>query len=170
MKATEATRETLDLVHQYVEAAIGDCDPETLKRTFPGATIGTIASIYFHAINSEDWAIQELIRKTQKLFDSQRWHEKLGLPASASGDEIDWSKMDVPLPALQEYAQAVYKATDDWLNSVNDEDLDAQIPWGAGQSHNVAWVLADVIHSHLSFHAGEIAALKGLMGLKGLPW
>ena len=42
MDAIQATRETLGLVHEYLEAAIGDCEPRTLVHTFPGATIGSI--------------------------------------------------------------------------------------------------------------------------------
>jgi hypothetical protein len=170
MNSIEATRETLDLVHQYVEAAAADTPPEAMVKVFPNSTLGSIASIYFHALNSEDWAIQELIQKKQKLFDAEKWYEKLGVPAPASGQEIDWLTANVPLSALQEYAQRVYRATDEWLGASTEADLDQQIPWHSGSTRSAGWVLADVIHAHLPFHAGEIAAIKGMLGLKGLPW
>jgi hypothetical protein len=170
MNSIDATRETLDLVHQYVEAAAADTPPEAMTKIFPGSTLGHIASIYFHALNSEDWAIQELIQKKQKLFDAEKWYEKWGVPAPASGQEIDWSSASVPLSAMQEYGQRVYKATDEWLRNATEADLDQQIEWFGRGNRSAAWVLADVIHAHLPFHAGEIAAIKGMLGLKGLPW
>jgi hypothetical protein len=170
MNGIETTRETLDLVHQYLEAAIGDCDNETLTKMLPGATVGPISSIYLHAISSEDWAIQELLQGKPKLILTEKWYEKLGIPSPATGQEPDWDKAQISLPAFQDYAKAVYASTDAWLASATDTDLSKEIPWGPNQTHNAAWILADVVHSHLGFHAGEIAALKGVLGLKGLPW
>jgi hypothetical protein len=84
--------------------------------------------------------------------------------------EPDWAKANMDLAVMTELAQAVYVATDIYLNSITDADLDKQIPWHSGQTHTAGWVLADVVHAHLGTHAGEIAALKGVMGLQGLPW
>ena len=81
MNGIETTRETLDLVHQYLEAAIGDCDNETLTKMLPGATVGPISGIYLHAISSEDWAIQELLQGKPKLILAEKWYEKLGIPS-----------------------------------------------------------------------------------------
>lgn len=169
MNAIQATRETLGLVHDYVEAAIADCSQETLRRTFPGATIGCIASIYVHAIDSEDWTVQQLIQNKPKLIDSGQWYQRWGLPHPSSGVEIDWTTADVPLEAMREYARTVYAATDEWLSRATDADLDQLIDWHSGPK-TAGWVIADTIHVHLPFHAGEISSLKGLMGLKGLPW
>jgi hypothetical protein len=170
MNGIETTRETLDLVHQYLEAAIGDCDNETLTKMLPGATVGPISHIYLHALSNEDWAIQTLLQNKPKLIDSAGWYEKLGVPVAAPNTEADWAKAKIDLPLYQEYGKAVYAATDAWLASATDADLSKEIPWHSGQTHNAAWILADVVHSHLGFHAGEIAALKGVLGLKGLPW
>src|SRR5690606_12905671 len=147
-----------------------DCAPETLVRTFTGSTIGSIASIYVHALDSEDWAIQQLIQNKPKLIDSGKWYERWGLPAPSSGIEVDWTTANVPLAEMRAYGKEVYAATDAWLNGATDADLDQQIDWHSGQKKSAGWVLADVIHVHLPFHAGEISSLKGLMGLKGLPW
>lgn len=170
MNGIQATSETLGLVHDYLDAAIGDCAPETLTKTFPGSTVGAIMPIYIHALDSEDWAIQELIQGKPKLIESDKWYERWGLPAPSSGIEPDWESANVPLAAVQEYAKAVYAATADWLSRATDADLDQQIDWHSGQKKSAGWVLADVIHVHLPFHAGEIASIKGMMGLKGLPW
>jgi hypothetical protein len=169
MNGVDVTRETLALVHQYIEAAFEGCEGETLTRTFPGSTVGSIGSIYLHALATEDWAIQQLIQGKPKLIDitGDDWYARLGVEKSA---DVDWSKANMNLSAIKDYAAAVYGATDAWLASATDADLSKEIPWGSRATHSVAWVLADTIQAHLGFHAGEIGALKGIMGLKGLPW
>lgn len=169
MDAVQATKETLGLVHEYLEAAFGDVEGETLTRTLPGATIGSIESIYLHTVANEDWAIQELILGKPKLIEGE-WSVRLGIKAPTAGEQADFSSWNHDMAAFKAYAAAVFKATDDYLNSVRDADLDKQIDWFGRGTRSAAWVIADTIHVHASFHAGEISALKGVMGLKGLPW
>jgi hypothetical protein len=49
--------------------------------------------------------------------------------------EPDWAKANMDLAVMTELAQAVYVATDIYLNSITDADLDKQIPWHSGQTH-----------------------------------
>jgi hypothetical protein len=170
MNAVEATKDTLGLVHEYIEATIEDCQPETATRILPNATIGSIGAIYIHSIAQEDWAIKELIQGKPKLIDSGNWYERFGVAAPNPGESVDWSKSNHDLAAFREFAKEVYKATDDYLASIQDSDLDKQIEWFGQGTRSASWVIADTIHAHHAFHAGEIAALKGVMGLKGLPW
>jgi hypothetical protein len=167
MNGVESHKETLALVHDYLEGAFSGSEGETVTRTFPGATVGSIGSIYLHALASEDWATQQLLQGKPKLIDSGDWLARLGMEPAK---DPDWSKANMNLAVMKELAQAVYGATDAYLNSITDADLDKQIPWHSGMTHSAGWVLADVIHAHLGTHAGEIAALKGVMGLQGLPW
>ncbi len=168
MNSIAAIKETLNLVHEYLEAAIQDTDAEVIGRKLPGATIGTIGEIYGHAISAEDWAIQEMIRGTDQMLTSDGWGDRLGIDASAK--EPDWLTVaQTNMSTLKEYAQAVFKATDEYLSSLSDADLDREVDF-FGRQKSVGWVLADTVLVHLPFHAGEIASLKGVMGLKGLPW
>jgi len=167
MNGVEAQKETLSLVHDYLEGAFSGCEGDTLTRTLPGATVGSIGSIYLHALASEDWAIQQLIQGKPKLIDSGDWLARLGMQPAK---DPDWSKANMDAAVMKELAQTIYAATDAYLNSISDADLDKEIPWHSGQTHTAGWVLADVIHAHLGTHAGEIAALKGVQGLKGLPF
>ena len=170
MNGIETTRETLDLVHQYLEAAIGDCDNETLTKMLPGSTVGPISGIYLHAISSEDWAIQELLQGKPKLILAEKWYEKLGIPSPATGRGAGMGQgadIAAGLPGLRKGGVRL----DGRLAGIGDGRGPEQgDPVGRDQTHNAAWILADVVHSHLGFHAGEIAALKGVFGLKGLPW
>jgi hypothetical protein len=167
MNGVEAQKEVLSLVHDYLEGAFSGTEGEALTRTFPGATIGSIGSIYLHALASEDWAIQELLQSKPKIVDSGDWFARLGMEPAK---DPDWTKANMDLAVMKELAQEVYAATDAYLNSITDADLDKEIDWFGRATHSAGWVLADVVHAHLGTHAGEIAALKGIMGMKGLPW
>jgi hypothetical protein len=73
------------------------------------------------------------------------------------------------LAELQDYGKAVSAATDAFLDSISDADLDRPIDF-FGRKESMGWVIADTVLVHVAFHSGEIASLKGVMGLKGLPW
>jgi hypothetical protein len=167
MNAVDATKETIALVHDYLECAISGCDEATLRHEFPGATIGSIGSIYIHALSSEDWAIQQLLQGKPKIVDMGDWFARFGMEPAK---DPDWSKANMDLKAFEDFRDAVFGATQDYLNSITDADLDKQIDWFGRGTRSAAWVFADVIHAHVASHAGEIAALKGVMGQKGLPW
>lgn len=167
MNAVDATKETIGLVHDYLEGAFSGCDDATLRHVFPGATIDSIGSIYLHALASEDWAIQELLQGKPKIVDTGDWFARLGIEPAK---DPDWSKANMDLETMQAYRDAVFAATQVYLDSITDADLDKQIDWFGRGTRSAAWVLADVVHAHVGSHAGEIAALKGVMGQKGLPW
>jgi hypothetical protein len=169
MDSVEAIKETLGLAHEYLEAAFGGTEGETLTRVLPGATIGSIESIYVHTIANEDWAVQELILGRPKVIEGE-WAVRLGIKAPKAGEQFDLATWNRDWAAFKEYTAAVFKATDDYLAAAKDADLAKQIDWFGRGTRSAAWVMADTILVHASFHAGEIASLKGVMGLKGLPW
>ena len=70
-------------------------------------------------------------------------------------------------PAL-EYQQAVRAATDAYLETLIAEELDREVRF-FGSMQPVANVLTTLV-AHTMGHAGDIAAIKGLQGVKGLPF
>ena len=168
MNGVASIKETLGLARQYLEAAILETDAATLSRRLPGATIGPIGEIYGHTIGNEDWAFNQLIQGKDLLLKSGGWAAKLGLDPEST--EHDWNAVaQNHLGALQEYGKAVFGATDAFLAGINDGDLDRPIDF-FGRKETMGWVIADTVLVHVAFHSGEIASLKGVMGLKGLPW
>ena len=69
---------------------------------------------------------------------------------------------------LLDYAAAVGAATDNYIATLTTKELDRLVPI-MGQEWPVADVLALLV-VHASGHLGEIAALKGIQGVKGLPF
>jgi hypothetical protein len=168
MNGVASIKETLGLARQYLDAAIQETDAATLTRRLPGATIGPIGEIYGHTIGNEDWAFNQLIQGKEQLLKSSGWAAKLGLDPNAS--DHDWGSVAQDhLAELQEYGKAVSAATDAFLDSLSDADLDRPIDF-FGRRESMGWVIADTVLVHVAFHSGEIASLKGVMGLKGLPW
>jgi hypothetical protein len=168
MNGVASIKETLGLARQYLEAAVQETDAATLARRLPGATIGSIGEIYGHTIGNEDWAFSQLIQGKEQLLVSGGWATKLGL--DPAGQEHDWDAVaQNHLAELQAYGKAVFAATDAFLDSISDADLDRPIDF-FGRKETMGWVIADTVLVHVAFHSGEIASLKGVMGLKGLPW
>ena len=62
-----------------------------------------------------------------------------------------------------------YAATDAYLAGLPDADLERKVQGPAGDT-TVGWMIAVVLGTHFPQHVGEIAALKGVHGLKGLPF
>jgi hypothetical protein len=73
------------------------------------------------------------------------------------------------LPKFQEFAKAVYANTDAYLATLSDADLERKIQGPAGET-TLGWFLTTILATHFPGHAGEIAALKGVQGMKGLPF
>jgi hypothetical protein len=63
----------------------------------------------------------------------------------------------------------VQASVDGYLAGLPDSDLSRKISGPFGEQ-TVEWVIVTLLGTHLPQHAGEIAALKGVQGLKGLPF
>ncbi len=74
------------------------------------------------------------------------------------------------LPAFREYARAVYAATDAYVGGLSEAALERKVDTGFIGEQTVAFVLTNIAAWHVAEHGGEIAALKGVQGLKGLPF
>ena len=78
--------------------------------------------------------------------------------------------MDVS--AFREYSALVYRATDDYLAGLTDAGIDAPLLAAAtgGRQVPAGFMIVRVMATHFPAHAGEVAALLGVAGLKGLPF
>lgn len=176
MNAIEALREQLAVAHWAFEATIEGVTPEHF-RWQPAGTANSIADNYLHSVCGEDEIVHGMLQGKPTLA-STSWEGRTGLsstPPGAHGSAgwADWvHDVQVDLPALREYAQAVYAATDQYFAGLSEADLNRTFDmnaYGLG-TQTLNWVLFTFIISHLADHMGEIAVLKGVQGLKGLPF
>ncbi len=169
MRVQDLLQTQFQQAHTVIEQVIDDCDDEALTKIV-GGNIGSISAIYAHAVFDEDGWIAGVAGR-DRLWESDGWAAKTGLeiPGPAQTQEWAQSGASYDIAAFREYAQAVYAATDDYLSNVSDEALDAETQTGGGQMPVGRWVGAVGLW-HVMSHQGEISALKGAQGLKGLPF
>lgn len=158
--------------HDIMEQTIADCGQATLDHTLPGATIGNIGSVYAHTVFSEDGIIQGMLQGGGPLYHGQGWGKRLNVPMPASPELApEWARgVRMDLPPFREYAKAVYAATDAYVARCSDAELDRKLDTGFIGEQTVAFILSNIVGWHVAQHNGEIAALKGVQGLKGLPF
>ena len=63
----------------------------------------------------------------------------------------------------------MYAATEAYLESLSDDDLAEEIDTFGGKQERARF-LGTTCLWHVTSHQGEISALKGVQGLKGLPF
>jgi hypothetical protein len=135
----------------------------------PAGTANPIGLTIVHALSSEDMFISILCSKAQ-VWQTQGWGSKFNL-SEPPGYGQDWTvyrNAQLTVEALLTYRDTVRAETHAYLKALTAEELDRSVQIFGGSS-----MVADVLVrlcEHLQFHAGEIAALKGVYGVKGLPF
>jgi hypothetical protein len=170
METAAALRGIYEAVHRQTEGVIGDCSPEALTKVQPGATIGAIAGIYAHVVFAEDRQVNAMVQGKPTVLESGGWHDKIGIDLPAGPTDFEWrSNYKMDLPKFMEYARAVYAATDNYLANASEAEMEREFEGFGGRMVKVGNFLSANLGTHLPLHLGEIAALKGVQGLKGLP-
>lgn len=134
----------------------------------PGGNANSPAKSHVHALTSMDFFVNLVIRGGS--FTDLAWTAFApthGLPANPM--EIWGFSGTVPLAAMKGYADTVKQDVLDYIATLNDADLDREIETQFFGKKSTAWILQLGI-VHLAGHAGDIAAVKGVQGLKGLPF
>ncbi|GAB4457838.1 MAG: hypothetical protein Fur0044_51150 [Anaerolineae bacterium] len=170
--AVSLLRQQFQMGHQFLEGTVQGVAAEHAHWTPPGKA-QPLGANYAHVVISEDGLINMLLKGTPPLMASD-WEGKIGLsempPQAPPWNE--WaSRVRVDLDTLRGYAQAVYGATDSYLASLSDEDLNRPLDLsavGLGQQTVGSFLSTLVFNIHT--HTGEIACLKGLQGLQGYPF
>jgi hypothetical protein len=170
MHAVELLRQQIQEAHQFLEATVHDVTPKQAHWIPPG-TANPLAATYVHAIASEDAAIHMVLQGTTPLFASN-WADKTGVSEIQPLTTTEWARrVQVDLPKLHAYAQAVHAATDAYLGTLSDDDLARPVDmsqFGLGQL-TVGTILNRLVLGHVDNMCGEISCLKGLQGGRGYP-
>ena len=156
-------------MRRLVDATFQGLTDEQLNWTPPGEA-NPIRAALLHTIAAEDRYFQTVLRGQPMLWESGGWSEQVGLPYPPSAGR-GWDEVKTTTLALEPvlaYAQAVRAATESYLAALTNEELDRTVQFFGGERP-----AADVITTfvaHTLGHAGEIAALRGAQGVKGLPF
>ncbi len=159
----------INLVRFLSDSAMNETTDEQFNWQPPG-TANTIRASFIHMVHAEDFFIQHVIQRQPRLWESENWAARFEIntpPGRGRGWEEVTAKPLPVAPAL-EYQQAVRAATEAYLERLTAEELDREVRF-FGAMQPVAQVLATLV-AHTMGHAGDIAAIKGLQGVKGLPF
>lgn len=170
MDVTAYIQQQIAGARRLFDAAMQDTTDEQLNWTPPVATVNPISVTALHVLGSEDVFIQQVLQGKPLLWKSEGWANKLGVtqpPGRGEGwDEV--RNATIAVDAVLAYQAALRAATDTYLATLTAEELDRTVNIMGGQ-RPVATVLILLAH-HACSHAGEIATVKGMQGLKGLPF
>ncbi len=138
----------------------------------PPGTANTIAATYAHVIGSEDVFVQETLQRHSPLGEGV-WAGRTGISQRVprrGADWFAWSRhVRVDVVAARAYAAAVYAASDAYLAGLDPNAL-ARPPAAPLPGHQTLnWLVTNLLVQHAALHSGEIAVLRGLQGLHGLP-
>jgi uncharacterized damage-inducible protein DinB len=169
MNAIDYIQQQFGGLRQLTNATLAGLTEEQLNWTPPG-TANSIKVTLLHIVAGEDRFIQAVIQGKPLLWETQAWSTRIGVENPPGGGK-GWEETRITplkLAPIMAYQEAVCAATQPYLNSLQPEELDRKVNLFGGE-RPVAAVLA-IIVSHATAHIGEIAALKGVQGAKGLPY
>lgn len=168
MNVIEYIQGEMASLRRSVERVMKEMDPVVFNWGPPG-TANTISATFIHFINSEDHFIQTVLQGEPTVWEIGGWAQKTGIPKPPGIGE-DWSdfkRRQVQIAPIFDYAAEVWSATDKYLSSLPVDDLNRMVNFH-GSDRSVAYVLRLCV-SQAQGHLGEIAALKGVQGKRGLP-
>lgn len=131
----------------------------------PEGTANSIAKSHVHAMTAVDFFINGTLKGGQMGWPA--FARANGLPGNPT--EIWGHTGAIPLAAMKEYSANVQKSVLEYIGSLSDADLDRELdtPFFGKQTAAFLIQLADM---HTVGHGGDMSAVKGLQGLKGLPF
>jgi hypothetical protein len=167
-----------------LEMVTSDLTPESAAFVPPGIA-NPAGTTWAHVLLSVDGLVNGMLKGGTPLFastfagktgmsglppllgpemgDVSRYHE--GFHAWAVGATLD-------LAALRAYGAAVCESAAEWLSTCTGADLEKPLDLsflGLGMQ-TAGFIVHNAVLAHVASHAGEIAAIKGLQGLKGYPF
>ncbi len=176
MEAIELLRLQVRQAHEYLEGTMADVTPEQVHWPPPG-TANPIGATYVHLLMSEDMSTNMLFKGGAPFFASTwagrtGFSEPMPMPGPDWADYPNWARrVKIDLPAIREYAQAVFASTADYLNSLTSADLDRELDLTMLElgKQTLGSAISILIEGHTHDITGEISCLKGLQGARGYP-
>jgi len=171
--ALQLIKDELKNAREVFEGTVSDVMQEQLSID-PGGKALPLGATYAHLLFSEDAIVHGMLQGKAPL-SATMWQGKTGASSPMPPMDDNWSEtnniwsksVQIDLPQLREYAKAVYAATDTYVNSLKDEDLEKEIDLGSWGKKTVIFLLSEYIIGHTFSLAGEISVLKGIQGAKG---
>lgn len=161
----EFIKRGLDFAHGALADARNGTD-EQLHFVPPNGS-HSIAWCLWHTARVEDLIVNGRILDQQPVWNEE-WARRTGLPIDGLGvgqpnDEAQQVRI-TDMAAFAEYQAAVWGATDRFLASATDADLEREVPARTG-TESVGEAISLHLIGHFNGHRGEINTLRGLQGM-----
>jgi hypothetical protein len=169
MNAVQFVNGQFAAMRRVSDGVTGDLTDDLLNWMPPGSA-NPIAATLIHSLYTEDSFIQKTMLGKSSIWDTGGWSEKIGLTV-LPGRGACWEEVRVgrySIEAIRAYQEAVRAGTNAYVEVLTAAELDRQVTLH-GNQRSVGDVLA-LLLIHTAHHAGEVAALKGIQGAKGLPF
>ena len=168
MDAQEYIVRQIGAGRRLVDSALDSITPEQFNWAPPG-TANRISATLIHMAWVEDHYVNAVLLGGPKLWESDHWAEQIcvSVPPVREG----WAEANskyVEMGPVLAYLKAARAATDAYVAGITAADLDRQY-----DVRGTPWTAADVlaiVAVHPAQHAGEIAALKGIQGARGMTF
>ncbi|HEX6817264.1 MAG TPA: DinB family protein [Ktedonobacterales bacterium] len=168
MDAPTYVRKQIATMRRFYQGTLKEMTDEQFNWIPPG-TANSIKASLIHLLAGEDMNVQRVLQGKPLLWDAEGWNQKIGVEVRPGRDQ-GWDAIretTIALAPVLEYAQAVHAATDEYLAELTPEELERKVDFFVPDAR-VADVLS-ILAVHVAAHSGEIAALRGIQGVKGLP-
>jgi len=174
VNAVDLLQGALDNAFGILAQVTGDLTQAQADAPAPGIA-NPIGATYWHAVSGADEVVHRWAQGQAPLAERAGWREKV-LTVSAPEPHLGGEEyreymrtIRVNLPALHDYTRAVADAIRAWLASLTPEDLERTVNTPIGE-HTLSQMLEVFVIWHINAHCGEIAALKGCLGVRGYPF
>ena len=171
MSTVEFIHGGLRRLHSDYDTAIGDLTPDQMSWRATDSGL-PVSFILWHYVRTEDNIIQFVLQRKPTVWMTEGYDAKFGLHPTAQGTGMSLADAQglriEPKEDFQKYMSQVWKATDDFLGALSDSDLAEAItvkPLGEMPKQNAIGMMC---LTHGFTHLGEIAHVRGLLGLKGM--
>ncbi len=153
----------------FAHAALRDARNGTDEQLHfvPPSGSHSIAWCLWHTARIEDLIINARVKGGTVLWDAT-WAERIGLPFEGFGagmSDADAQQIHIrDMEAFGAYQEAVWAATDAFLEGADDAALDREVPSRTGSETVGEAILLHMI-GHFNGHRGEINTLRGMQGM-----
>lgn len=171
MSTADFIRSSLKQLHSTYDESIADLSSDQLHWKANEKGCG-IAFALWHYVRTEDNIIQFVLQRKPTAWLEGGWHDKFGLPKNAQGtgmtlEEARALRLD-PKEDFQRYMSQVWKATDAFLEGVDDDFLQQKVTVKPLGEMPIQGAIGNMCLTHGFTHLGEIQHLRGLQGLQGM--
>ena len=165
MTLNEFIVDALDKENGFLLEALDGLGPDELAWQ-PAADANSIGWILWHMVRVEDMWIQFFAQFQTELWETEGWHEKIGLPTRDNGFGHTAEQVNnfpgVDLGEFLRYRASVRQATLAYLDTLTPEDME-RVPRERRPEMSLGAMFRQII-GEMYQHVGHIAYLRGLQG------